>query len=92
VQFGEAQQVMWFTYIIECKDKTLYTGVTTDIKRRFLEHKRKKGGKYTASHPVAMVVYTENHSTRSKALKRELQIKGLPKREKKALFEIKTLA
>lgn len=78
---------MWFTYIIECKDKTLYTGITTDIKRRFSEHKNKKGGKYTASHQVDKVVYTENHTTMSKALKREMQIKALRREKKEALFK-----
>jgi len=78
---------MWFTYIIECKDKTLYTGVTTNIKRRFSEHKNKKGGKYTSSHPVERVVYMENYLTMSEALKRELQIKGLRKEEKEKLFK-----
>jgi len=77
---------MWFVYILVCKDKTLYTGITTNVKRRFLEHKSGKGGKYTASHTPVKIVYTENHTTRSRALKREFEIKGLSKKEKKALF------
>jgi len=72
----------WFTYIIECKDKSLYTGITTDIKRRFLEHKSKKGGKYTASHEVDKVVHTESYLTRSEALKREAEIKSLTHKKK----------
>ena len=78
---------MWFIYILECKDKTLYTGITTDVKRRFLEHKNKKGGKYTSSHPVKRVVYTEIFHTRSEALKREIKIKKLSKECKEKLFK-----
>ncbi|MEK7505972.1 MAG: GIY-YIG nuclease family protein [Patescibacteria group bacterium] len=37
---------MYFVYILECSDKSLYTGITTDIKRRFIEHKNGKGGRY----------------------------------------------
>ena len=77
---------MWFTYIIECKDKTLYTGITTNIERRFSEHKSKKGGKYTSSHQVERVVYTEHYLTMSEALKRERQIKGWRKEKKEKLF------
>ena len=73
---------MWFVYIIKCEDGSLYTGVTNDLKRRFLEHKNHKGGHYTSSHKVSEMVYSEQHDTRSLALKRERQIKGW-KREKK---------
>ena len=38
---------MWYVYILECKDGTLYTGVTTDVERRLAEHKRGEGAKYT---------------------------------------------
>ncbi|OGZ66574.1 MAG: hypothetical protein A3C58_02615 [Candidatus Staskawiczbacteria bacterium RIFCSPHIGHO2_02_FULL_34_10] len=78
---------MWFTYIIECKDKTLYTGITKDIKRRFLEHKNKKGAKYTLSHQVDRVVYSESYTSRSGALKRESEIKKWPKKKKAGLFK-----
>lgn len=78
---------MWFVYILECKDKTLYTGITKDVERRFSEHKNKKGAKYTASHQVDKVVYVQRHSTMSSALKRELQIKRLSTEEKKNLLK-----
>ncbi|OGZ71051.1 MAG: hypothetical protein A2904_00770 [Candidatus Staskawiczbacteria bacterium RIFCSPLOWO2_01_FULL_33_9] len=67
---------MWFIYIIECEDKSFYTGITKDVERRFFEHKNKKGGKYTASHKPVKIVYIENSLTVSEALKRERQIKG----------------
>lgn len=76
---------MYYVYIIECVDGSLYTGITTDVTRRFSEHKNKLGGHYTASHPVKKVIHTEKARTRSKALKREAQIKRLRKAEKLAL-------
>jgi len=73
---------MYFVYIIECKDKSLYTGITNDLDRRFNQHKNGTGGHYTSSKEVNRIVYTEQHSNRSSALKREAQIKGW-RREKK---------
>lgn len=73
---------MYFVYIIECKDKSLYTGITNDLDRRFDQHKNGMGGHYTSSKEVVRMVYTEEHADRSSALKREAQIKGW-RREKK---------
>jgi len=73
---------MYFVYLIQCQDGTIYTGVTTDIDRRFQEHKNSKGGHYTSSRKVVKVLYTESHKDRSNALKRESQIKDW-RREKK---------
>lgn len=73
---------MYFVYILLCKDKSLYTGITTDVKRRFVEHKIGKGGNYTRSHGVVRVVYEERKKNRSTASKREAQIKKLSKIEK----------
>lgn len=73
---------MYFVYIIECRDKSLYTGITIDLKKRFKEHQNKKGGHYTASHPVKKIVYTEKLQTKGQALKREAQIKSWPRRKK----------
>ncbi|MEK7076360.1 MAG: GIY-YIG nuclease family protein [Patescibacteria group bacterium] len=76
---------MYQVYIIECEDKTLYTGITTDIERRFREHNAGKGGAYTRSKRVKKVLYTEQCKTRGEALKRESQIKGW-RREKKLVL------
>lgn len=73
---------MYFVYIIECNDKSLYTGITTDVKRRFDEHKNKTGGHYTGSRKVVKVVYTEQHPNRSSASKREAEIKGWKRKKK----------
>lgn len=79
---------MYFVYMILCADKTLYTGITTDLMRRFREHKDGKGGHYTASHPVVKIVYSERFSTRSAALQREAAIKALSKKQKSALARL----
>jgi len=76
---------MYYVYIIECNNGSLYTGITTDIKRRFEEHKSGNGGHYTSAVGVSRVVYAEKHKDRSSASKREAEIKGWP-REKKAML------
>lgn len=78
---------MYFLYLIECADSTLYTGITTDIGRRFREHSLGKGGAYTRSKKVKKVVYTESHINRSSATKREAEIKSWPRQKKLMLVE-----
>jgi len=73
---------MYFLYILECSDKSLYTCITTDIARRLSEHKGGRGGHYTRSKQVKKIVYSEEYPDRSSALKREAEIKRW-KREKK---------
>ncbi|HVV38943.1 MAG TPA: GIY-YIG nuclease family protein [Candidatus Paceibacterota bacterium] len=77
---------MYFVYIIECADLSLYTGITTDLKRRFEQHKTGKGGHYTRAKQVVRFVYTEQHSGRSSALKREAEIKSWPREKKLGLI------
>lgn len=76
----------YFVYILLCKDKTLYTGITTDVNRRFIEHKNGKGGSYTRSHGALKIVYQERKKNRSTASKRESQIKKLSRRQKQDLI------
>ena len=73
---------MWHVYILKCSDGSLYTGTTTDISRRIIEHNNKKGGSYTRSRLPVKLLYKENHSTKSQALKREIQIKALTRNKK----------
>ncbi len=78
----------WFVYILRCSDDTLYTGVTTDIERRFKEHKEgKTGAKYTRSRFPLEVVFRETWASRSEAQVREAQIKRLSRPEKKLLIK-----
>lgn len=69
-------QLRYYVYILECADKTLYTGIATDIERRVEEHNSSdKGARYTrARRPVALV-YSEAFPDRSSASKREYEIK-----------------
>jgi len=77
---------MYFVYLAQCKDGSIYTGSTSDVERRLKEHQAGKGGSYTRSHAVERVVHTEAFSTRGKALKREAQIKSWPRTEKLTLI------
>ena len=76
----------YFVYIIVCADKSLYTGITTDLKRRLSEHKSGTGGHYTRARKAVKIVYTEEHPNRSAASKREAQIKRLPREVKLSLI------
>jgi putative endonuclease len=77
---------MYFVYVLKCEDGTLYTGITTDLARRFDEHKRGIGAKYTRAHKVAKILYSERKRTRSSAQKREAEIKSWPRKKKLQLW------
>ena len=79
----------YLVYIMKCRDGSLYTGITTDIKRRFEQHKNKKGGAYTRAHEVVKVVHTEKFRTRSAASKREVEIKSWSRAKKIELIKSK---
>ncbi len=79
---------MWYVYILLCSDKTLYTGITTDIDRRFAAH-LKGGARYTRYNPPVKVVYREAQPSRSLALKREYEIKSWTRQEKLDLIRRK---
>ena len=74
---------MWFVYILECADSTLYTGITTSLARRLKEHNEtSKAAKYTRSRrPVELVAFCIVKD-RSAALKLESKVKSLKKSEK----------
>lgn len=82
---------MYYVYVLKCKDKSLYTGITTDIKRRLLEHKKGLGGHYTLSRGATRIVYSETQPNRSAALKREAEIKKRNWRKKLLLVAGKDL-
>ncbi len=77
---------MYFVYIIECSDGSFYTGITTDTARRLKEHQSGLGGHYTRSRGAKRIVYIEKQPDRSRALKREAQIKRLDRKEKLRLI------
>ncbi len=74
-------------YIVECADKTLYTGWSTDVARRVKEHNAGRGAKYTRTRGPVRLVYTEAQPNRSAAMKRELQIKRMSRAKKLRLIE-----
>lgn len=72
----------WFVYILECEDKSLYTGYSSDANKRFLTHCAGKGAKYTRSHKPRKILYTEKYNVKTEAMKRERQIKEWPRQKK----------
>lgn len=73
---------IWHLYLIECADGSYYTGVTTNVERRYEQHLLGKGARYTRSHKPLRLLASRAMGTRSEALKAELAVKRLPKEEK----------
>lgn len=68
----------WFVYIIRCNDGSLYTGITTNVERRFAEHSSGKGAKYTRGRgPLELLAHVSMQG-RSSATRLEAEIKRLP--------------
>lgn len=78
---------MYFVYLIQCKDGSIYTGITTDVERRISEHESGKGGRYTKSKGIVKLLYTERCGSKGDALKRESEIKGWRREKKLALIK-----
>ena len=79
----------YYVYILSCSDDTLYTGITTDIKRRIDEHNHsEKGAKYTKVRRPVTLVYSEESEDRSSASKREYAIKKLSREKKLELINV----
>ena len=77
----------YFLYILECADKSLYTGCTNDLKRRVDQHNASpRGAKYTKARRPVRLLYTEPFATRGEALKREAEIKSWKRSEKLVLI------
>ena len=74
---------MYYVYILKCKDKSLYTGITTDLKRRLAEHNSSKlGSKYTRARRPVTLVFSKMFKDRSTASREEARIKKLKRSEK----------
>ena len=79
---------MYYLYILLCADKTLYTGITTDLKRRIVEHNSAKlGARYTSSRRPVKMVYSKKFKNRSAASKEEARIKKFKKSKKLELIK-----
>lgn len=84
----------WFVYVIETECSALYTGITTDVERRFAEHLAVKqggslGAKYFRGRTPKRLVYIEICEGRSIASKREHEIKAMSRKQKQALISSK---
>ena len=82
---------MNYTYILKCKDDSLYTGWTNVLKKRITSHNAGKGAKYTKARRPVELVYYEEFQTREEAMKREYAIKQLSRKEKEALIKTRPL-
>ena len=72
----------WSVYILRCGDGTFYTGITNDLDKRIESHSNGQGSKYTRSRLPVELIYQEQVENRSEATKRELEIKGLSRKDK----------
>lgn len=79
----------WFLYIARCNDSTLYTGITTDPKRRELEHNtsNKLGARSLRPKRPIKIIYLEKYDTQSEARVREVEIKGWKRKYKLLLIK-----
>ena len=80
---------MWYLYILQCGDGSLYTGITTDVEKRLEMHRSGRGAKYTRGRLPLELKYREECGTHSDALRRELEVKRLSRAEKLALISEK---
>jgi putative endonuclease len=78
---------MWCVYLLRCADGTLYTGITNDLPRRLAAHRAGRGARYTRGRCPLALVHTEPVRTHSAALRRELELKRLRRRDKLAFLD-----
>ena len=80
---------MWYVYFLRCKDNSIYTGITNDLKQRVDRHSQGKGCKYTAYRRPVKLIYQEEYPDKSTALKMESYLKGLSKNQKEEIAAAK---
>lgn len=76
----------WFLYVLRCASGALYTGVSTDVARRYAAHQAGKGARYTRLNPPIAIAMVVEYPDRSAALKAEYAFKQLPAAAKRALL------
>jgi len=79
--------LQYWVYMVRCADDTLYTGITDNLERRIKTHNSGKGAKYTRGRGPVVLVYQEACADKPEALRRELAIKQMSRREKLCLLE-----
>ena len=80
---------MYYTYLLRCRDGSLYAGITTDLRRRYREHREgdKKGAKYTRAHPPAGYAAAWRAPDRAAASRLEYRLKKLGHADKEAVID-----
>ena len=78
----------WVVYMVKCDDNTIYTGISNNLKKRLDTHKKGNGSKYVRARLPFKLIYTEECQSRSKAIKREIEIKKLDKKNKELLVKL----
>ena len=86
IYWGRHENVSWQVYIILCSDDSLYTGITTDIERRFAQHAGRAGANYFRGRRPKQLVYLESAHSRGTASRREAAIKKLRRPDKQRLI------
>ncbi len=71
--------IVWFVYLLRCGDGTLYCGIALDVEARLEMHRSGKGAKYTRGRLPLELIYSESCESKSEALRREREIKALPR-------------
>jgi putative endonuclease len=77
----------WVVYLLRCKDKSLYTGITNDVEKRIAAHQKGSGAKYTRSRRPVKLVGKSMRMTRKEAMRMEIKIKKMPKEKKIAALD-----
>lgn len=83
---------VWYLYILQCADGSLYTGITTNVEKRLEAHRSGKGAKYTRGRAPLELVYREECGSHSDALKRELEIKNLTREKKLEIIKLSEIS
>lgn len=78
---------MYYVYLLQCADDSIYTGTTNNIQERLKRHKDGSGSRYTRAKIAVRMVYTEEQPSRSAALKREAEIKSWTRQKKLNLIQ-----
>ena len=79
--------MIWFVYMLRCKDNSIYTGITNNLDNRIETHMSGNGSKYLRGRLPVELIYKEKFSSRSRASKREIEVKKLNKKEKELLIK-----
>ena len=87
MQMSEPERKRFWVYMVRCKDDTIYTGYTSDLKRRIDQHNAGTGSRYTRARIPVKLVWTDEFATRRQAMRREIAIKRLGRPRKLKMVE-----